>query len=64
MRSLRFVSLCSTSVEMTDKEVPLLDSLPLIIKQLTINIKIIKKIHVKIFSKSIPLTRHLDRNEA
>ena len=48
MRSLHFVSLCSTSVEMTDKEVPLLDSLPLIIKQLAINIKIIisKKNHV------------------
>jgi len=43
MRSLRFVSLCSTSVEMTDKEVPLLDSLPLNANQLSINIKIIKK---------------------
>jgi len=36
MRSLHSVSLCSTSVEMTYKEVPLLDSLPLIIKQLAI----------------------------
>ena len=56
MRSLHSVSLCSTSVEMTYKEVPLLDSLPLIIKQIAICfLKYIEKyLMLKYLSKELP----------
>ena len=70
MRSLRSTQLRFVTVEMTCKENTSFYSLTLIVNKLQILLKnefknCIKNniIHVTILSKTMPLTRHLDRSE-